>query len=350
MDDRRGPTVSAAGVCVVQCGQQTVHHVYGECRGKSEADASRLGDDLFEVASIDVFHREDQLIAVAIKVEDRNDVRVVQYGGDARLGLKHLYELFVAAELGANALETYSLCKSGGAGDLGFENLRHAALCDEAADAIFSPLADDRIHLEFYKGTVRETLLDNMEGVPRTMEDLLRKRRSIRRYTDRDIEKPVLSGILKAALLSPTSRNLRPWTFVVVDAPELIAALAKAKPHGSGFLKTAKVAIVVTADPSVCDVWVEDTSTASAVLLFAAEAAGLGACWCQIRLRAHDSATSAESYVRGLIGIPAHISVASIIGLGYADETIPPYEDADLRFDKLRYNGFDTPYRFDNRD
>ncbi len=176
------------------------------------------------------------------------------------------------------------------------------------------------------------------------MLSLLKKRRSIRKFEDRAIEKTVLDDVLKAALLSPSSRNLRPWAFIVVDDPALIAALARAKAHGSEFLKTAGAAVVVTADPAVCDVWVEDAAVASAVLLFAAEAAGLGACWCQIRLRPHDASTSAETYVRELLQIPDGIAVVSIIGMGYSAERVPPYDDRDFRLDKLRHNGYAVPY------
>jgi nitroreductase len=176
-------------------------------------------------------------------------------------------------------------------------------------------------------------------------EDLLKKRRSIRKFQDRKVPKELMDRLLTAALLSPSSRNLRPWTFIAVDDCALIAALSSAKAHGSEFLKTAPSAVVVLADTAMCDVWIEDTSIASAVLLFEAAALGLGACWCQIRLRPHDELQSAEAYVRDLLHIPEGFAVESIIGIGYAAEQIPPYCENDLKTDKLRLNSFKTPYR-----
>ncbi len=176
-------------------------------------------------------------------------------------------------------------------------------------------------------------------------EELLRHRRSIRTFHNRKVPEDVTERLLTAALLSPSSRNLRPWTFIAVDDPAQLAALSKTKVHGSKFLETAPLAVVVLAETARCDVWIEDTSIASAVLLFAADALGLGACWCQIRLRPHDDSLSAETYVQKLLGIPDGFAVESIIGIGYAAEEVPPYTDRDLQTDKVRRNRFDTPYR-----
>ena len=80
--------------------------------------------------------------------------------------------------------------------------------------------------------------------------DLLKKRRSIRRFTDHPIEKEKIDGLMKAALLSPSSRGIRPWEFVVVDDRETLTALSQCKPHGASFLKSAALGIAVVADPS----------------------------------------------------------------------------------------------------
>ena len=175
-------------------------------------------------------------------------------------------------------------------------------------------------------------------------EELLRKRRSIRKFQDTPIPRETVERLIRAALLSPSSRNIRPWRFIVVDDPERIRRLAACKTHGSGFLSTAQIAVAVTADSEACDVWVEDASIAAAVLLFQAEALGLGACWCQVRKRFQREEVSSESYVRSVLGIPETISVASVIGIGVPAEQVPPYTDEDLRLDKVSWNDFDTPF------
>ena len=77
------------------------------------------------------------------------------------------------------------------------------------------------------------------------MIELLRQRRSVRRYQDRAVE-PEKVALLKEALLrSPTSRNLRPWRFVVVTDKTMLKKLAQCKPHGAAFLEKAPLGIVV---------------------------------------------------------------------------------------------------------
>ena len=175
-------------------------------------------------------------------------------------------------------------------------------------------------------------------------EELLRKRRSIRKFKNTPIPKEKVDLLIRAALLSPSSRNIRPWRFIVVEDPARIERLAECKPHGSGFLKTAKVAVAVLAEIDASDVWVEDTSIASAVLLFQAEALGLGACWCQVRKRCCRDDISSDSYVRSVLEISERFAVASIIGIGVPDEQVPPYTDADLRFESVFKDDFKTPF------
>jgi nitroreductase len=88
--------------------------------------------------------------------------------------------------------------------------------------------------------------------------DLLRSRRSIRQFEPRPVEQAKVDLLVEAALRSPSSRGFNPWEFVVVDNPELIDRLSKAKPHGASFLAKAPLAVVVCADPEKSDVWVED--------------------------------------------------------------------------------------------
>lgn len=45
---------------------------------------------------------------------------------------------------------------------------------------------------------------------------LLRKRRSIRRYSQVEVETEKLDTLVEAALRAPSSRRLDPWEFIVV--------------------------------------------------------------------------------------------------------------------------------------
>lgn len=169
---------------------------------------------------------------------------------------------------------------------------------------------------------------------------LIEQRRSIRKFKNRPIEQEKIEQLIQAALRSPSSRSFNPWRFIVVDKPGLLEKLSVAKAHGSAFLKGAPLAIVVCADPSASDVWVEDASIASIFIHLAAQSLGLGSCWIQIRKRDHDSSTSADTYIKDLLGIPDNIMIESILAIGYPDEVKQGHPKEALEYDKVSFNGF----------
>ena len=64
----------------------------------------------------------------------------------------------------------------------------------------------------------------------------------------------------------------------------------------------------------------------------------LGSCWAQIRNRSHDAEHSAEVYVQELLGLPEHIRVEAILGIGDPDEEKSPLSVEALRYAKVRSN------------
>jgi len=69
------------------------------------------------------------------------------------------------------------------------------------------------------------------------MLDILRKRRSIRRYKDKEIEPAIIEQLKEAALRSPSSRGINPWRFLFITDRARLEALSRAKESGSSFLK-----------------------------------------------------------------------------------------------------------------
>ncbi len=169
--------------------------------------------------------------------------------------------------------------------------------------------------------------------------ELLKKRRSIRRYEDRAVEQDKVDLLLKAALLAPSSSNNKPWEFIVVDDRGLLQKLSVSK-KGAALLAQAALAVVVMADTAKSDVWVEDVSIAATHVLLMAEELGLGACWVQIRRRFHDDKTSADVYVRDLLGIPPGYEVDCLIGVGYPAENKVPHDESELDFGKTFVNRY----------
>jgi nitroreductase len=152
------------------------------------------------------------------------------------------------------------------------------------------------------------------------MLELLRKRRSIRKFKKERIAQATIDELKEAALRSPSSRNNRPWKFFFVQDAEVITRLSCCKEHGSAFLKDASLAVVVCGDETLSDVWIEDCSIAAIILHLAAESLDLGSCWIQIRNRVHSTETTSEDYVRTILGIGHPLRVLAIIAIGIPDE------------------------------
>ena len=172
------------------------------------------------------------------------------------------------------------------------------------------------------------------------MIELLRNRRSIRKYTDKSIDPDKIELLKEAVLRSPSSRNFDPWEFIFVDDREILRQLALCKPHGVKFLEHAALGIVICADEQKSDVWVEDCSIASILVQMVAQSIGLGSCWIQIRKRAYDETTTSEDYIKDLLNLPGHMKVESIISLGYPAETREPVPKESLKYEKIRLNSY----------
>ena len=63
------------------------------------------------------------------------------------------------------------------------------------------------------------------------MIELLRKRRSIRKFRAEKITPEAIATLIEAALRAPTSRGINPWEFIIVDDLEILDKLSAAKQH-----------------------------------------------------------------------------------------------------------------------
>ncbi len=113
---------------------------------------------------------------------------------------------------------------------------------------------------------------------------LIRDRYSCRQYKDMAIDRADLDRVLEAARMAPSACNRQPWTFHVVQDPELRARmLAKSRP---GFMHAPAVIVAVghhgqawhrPADQK--DHTDVDVSIAVEHICLAATALGLATCW-----------------------------------------------------------------------
>lgn len=172
------------------------------------------------------------------------------------------------------------------------------------------------------------------------MLDTILARRSVRQYTDEAIPEEKLNAILYAGLAAASSKNRRPWEFVLVRDRAMLDALGSCRPGAANLLGKCSAAIVVCADAEAVDVWVEDCASAMTQMHLMADATGVGSCWLQVRLRKAEDGCDTADVVRQLLGIPAKYGVMAILTLGMPASHPAPHAVDELLTTKIHHEHF----------
>ncbi|MFW6376293.1 MAG: nitroreductase family protein [Thermoplasmatota archaeon] len=167
-------------------------------------------------------------------------------------------------------------------------------------------------------------------------DDVIRKRRSVRKYTDKKVSDEEIFEILKAAFYSPSASNRRPWHFIVVRDDEKKSKLAKTH-KWSSMVADASVIIIVCADEEEASRWIEDASIATEHMHLKAQELGLGSCW--IAVRSEDT-KKREDYVSDLLDIPENIRVLCLLPIGYPDEKKSEHDDEEIIENRIHHDSF----------
>ena len=179
-------------------------------------------------------------------------------------------------------------------------------------------------------------LLYNIEyNIMNSFSDLIKNRRSMRKFTGEELSQDQVVTLLKAALMSPSSKRSNPWQFIVVDDKETLQQLSICKEMGASFLKDAALAIVVMADPLASDVWIEDAAIASLMIQLQAEDIGLGSCWIQVRERFTATGIPSGDFVHNVLDIPLQLQVLSIVAVGHKGMERKPFNEEHLQWEKV---------------
>lgn len=134
---------------------------------------------------------------------------------------------------------------------------------------------------------------------------LLLTRRSVRAvHRGTPFPRETLRAVVTAGLLSPSSRNRRPWRLVWSRTgpswrPSPTAARVRPRCWAG-----AGAAILVFARPAESDVWTEDCAILMSNLHLAAHSQGLGSCWIQGRLRQAEDGRTTEAFCRERLALP----------------------------------------------
>lgn len=168
-----------------------------------------------------------------------------------------------------------------------------------------------------------------------SFHELVKRRRSIRRFKNTPVDAESVKMIMEAALMAPTSKSSRSWRFIIVEEKEQLEKLALCKPAGAVPLSSCPLAIVVCGDSAKSDPWIEDASIAAVFMQLQAESLGLGSCWVQVRGRFTADGTPSDEYVAEQLMIPEEISVECIIAIGHKDEERRPIDPEKLEWEKV---------------
>jgi nitroreductase len=149
--------------------------------------------------------------------------------------------------------------------------------------------------------------------MPTALLDLIKQRRSVRKFTDQPVSDEQLRVVLEAAVAAPTRLDVQPWHFVVLRDKALQKRLAESlRLHA--YLEAAPVVIAVWGEPERTSTWLMDCSAAIENLLLAAQAVGLGAVWVGGPDVTLWGAT--EELLRREIGAPQDVRLVSLIAMG----------------------------------
>lgn len=181
----------------------------------------------------------------------------------------------------------------------------------------------------------------NREGRKRMdMLEILRKRRSIRKYTGEPVPEEALEKVLAAGLLSASSKGRKPWEFIVVRDRERLKRMSRCRVGAAGMLEGADCAVVVIGDEQKSDVWIEDCTIAMSNMHTMAASLGLGSCWIQGRSREAAEGGTTEDFLRTILKFPENFRLEAILSLGMPAVKPAAYELETLPTDKVHREFF----------
>ncbi len=151
--------------------------------------------------------------------------------------------------------------------------------------------------------------------------DIIKRRRSVRRFDGAKIPDEHMEQILEAGRWAPSGANAQPWRLVVVTQKEKLAAISDFcyyKLFKSRHVGEAGAAIVICADPRAgSETYTIDAAIAGTNMTLMATSLGIGSCWI---------GAFREEKLKELLHIPAELKIIALIAFGYeaGKASVPP--------------------------
>ncbi len=160
------------------------------------------------------------------------------------------------------------------------------------------------------------------------MLDVIRCRRSVRKYTGEAVSRDVLEELLRAGMQAPSARNLQPWEFVLVTDRDILNRIPEYHPYSS-MVPGASAVILVCGDTSRQDnpgYIAQDCAAVTQNILLEAVAQGLGAVWLGVYPK-----PERINGMRLLFKLPDHVLPVSLVSIGVPGENPEPEDRFDSR-------------------
>lgn len=143
------------------------------------------------------------------------------------------------------------------------------------------------------------------------INEAIKKRRSIRKFTDKKVDRQIIEKVIYTATHAPSACNVQGWKFIITENQDIKNKIVNL--GGSIIIKDAPMGILVVYDNQTKNTeYKDDIQSASAAIQninLAAIEAGLGTCWiCHL---------PPKRQLRKLFKIPNSFSPIAYILVGY---------------------------------
>lgn len=142
--------------------------------------------------------------------------------------------------------------------------------------------------------------------------EIVKDRRSVRKYKKEPVPMEKLMLLVEAARWAPSAGNSQPWEFVLINDEDMVGALRAVSP---GWLFEAPALIVLCINKKRETDWSYiDVGAAMQNILLCAHSLGLGCC---------PIGSFVVQVLRELLELPEHLEPVLLITVGYPDENPP---------------------------
>lgn len=156
---------------------------------------------------------------------------------------------------------------------------------------------------------------------------VIEKRRTFRKYSDKPVDREILEAIVKVAQTAPSSRNSKSTAFMIIEDRDTIDALSQMRDFGASPLKGAQAAILVMGDTTKTDLWVDNCAISATFIQLAVTAMDLVSCWIHINerlcLRDEPDGRKSDEYVSELLGLKEEMHPYCVVAIGHPEEELP---------------------------